>query len=384
MTHVETKKPEMSSREQLEAQKRWDETDWTKRESMILNWPRYIQEQIAMARAKNLSKTVDIEPFDLKVPMCNDYLLRDTRLLLEPNKRHCLYGVHACGKSTLLAAMAKGQIKGFPLYLHVHHCEEIEHSEHAESVIDTVVHAHEFRNILLRCQSKLKELLAATPAPTGGVKDGLVGNLEHVEFQLTKIQSATAYERASKMLRVLGFDEVGQAKSTNALSGGLRMRVALCAAFFVEADLLLLDEPTNHLDFPSLLWLENRLRGYRGSFLIISHDRDLLENVCTSVIHMAEKRLIYYQLSFVAFEKKVAQMEKKKSDDVEKFLKMNRNIDFSSPLAKEKKEKQDWIEAYTARQILLAGKFTSRRLNRSRCRTRRERLWIPHRSPSSP
>jgi len=136
------------------------------------------------------------------------------------------------------------------------------------------------------------------------------------------------------------------------------MRVALCAAFFVEADLLLLDEPTNHLDFPSLLWLENRLRGYRGSFLIISHDRDLMENVCTSVIHIAEKRLNYHALGFVAFEKKIAQLDKKKSDEAEKFIKMNRNVDFSSPKAKEKKEKQDFLEAYTQRQILLAGKFT--------------------------
>jgi len=344
------------TREQAEAKKRWAETDWTKRESIITNWPRYIQEQIAMARAKNLSKTVDIEPFDLKIPLTTEYLLRDTRLLLEPNKRHCLYGPHACGKSTLLVAMASGTIKGFPLHMHVHHCEEIEHKPDAESVIDTVVHAHEFRNVLLRCKAKVEELLAGEPSADD--KTALKENLEHIEFQLNKVGSATAYDRAAKMLRVLGFDEVGQKKSTNDLSGGLRMRVALCAAFFVEADLLLLDEPTNHLDFPSLLWLENRLRGYRGSFLIISHDRDLLENVCTSVIHIADKRLAYHSMGFVAFEKKIAQLDKKRSDEAEKFIKMNRNVDFSSPKAKEKKEKQDYLEAYTARQILLAGKFT--------------------------
>ena len=71
------------------------------------------------------------------------------------------------------------------------------------------------------------------------------------------------------MLRVLGFDEEMQSRSTNSLSGGLRMRVALCAAFFVEPDILLLDEPTNHLDFPSVLWLENRLRGYRSTFILV-------------------------------------------------------------------------------------------------------------------
>lgn len=76
------------------------------------------------------------------------------------------------------------------------------------------------------------------------------------------------------------------------------MRIALAAAFFVEADILLLDEPTNHLDFPSVLWLENRLRSYRQSFIIIAHDRDMLENVCTSLIWLTEKTLKYFPIGF--------------------------------------------------------------------------------------
>jgi len=96
------------------------------------------------------------------------------------------------------------------------------------------------------------------------------------------------------------------------LSGGLRMRVALCMAFFIDADLLLLDEPTNHLDFPSVLWLENRLRGYRGSFLLVSHDRELLNNVCGGVSLIEDKQIIYYSCGFKEFEKKKALEDKKK------------------------------------------------------------------------
>jgi len=136
------------------------------------------------------------------------------------------------------------------------------------------------------------------------------------------------------------------------------MRVALCAAFFIEADLLLLDEPTNHLDFPSVLWLENRLRGYRGSFLLISHDRELLENVCTSLIWMESKKLVYYNCGFAEFEKKRAEAEKKKDAEIDKFMQMNRNVDPTSMKAKEKAEKQAWQENYQQRQIQLAGKFT--------------------------
>jgi ATPase subunit of ABC transporter with duplicated ATPase domains len=294
----------------------------------------------------------------MKQPFSANYLLSDAHLFLEPGKRICLVGDASCGKSTLLEQIASGTLRDFPKHLHVHHCQELHTTAVDISVIDAVVLAHEFRNVLLKIQKELKERLAAKPAPTGAAAEGLQSNLDFVEFNLTKIKSEDAYARAGKMLRVLGFDDVGQTKSTNSLSGGLRMRVALCAAFFIEADLLLLDEPTNHLDFPSVLWLENRLRSYRGSYLLISHDRELLENVCTSIIHFADRKLTNYNTSFAEFEKKRAVLEKKKETEIEKFIQMNRNVDPSTPKAKEKAEKVAWRDAYQAKMLLYAGKFT--------------------------
>ena len=81
--------------------------------------------------------------------------------------------------------------------------------------------------------------------------------------------------------------------------------------FFQSPDLLLLDEPTNHLDFPSVLWLENRLRGYSGSFLLVTHDRQLLENVCNSVLLIEEKEIKYYKCDFKTFEKRKSIDDKK-------------------------------------------------------------------------
>jgi ATP-binding cassette subfamily F protein 3 len=322
---------------------------------MLTVFPSHEQEKIALARAKNVSKTVDVH-FSLKQPFSTTYLLNDAHLFLEPNKRICLIGDASCGKSTLLEEIASHRIKDFPKHLHVHHCQELHNTAVDISVIDAVVLAHEYRNILLKCQKTIKEkIVGVTEKAT---KELIQANLDFVEFNLVKIKSEDAYQRASKMLRVLGFDEVGQRKSTNSLSGGLRMRVALCAAFFIEADLLLLDEPTNHLDFPSVLWLENRLRSYRGSYLLISHDRDLLENVCTSVIHFSEKKLTNHNGSFAEFEKKRAVIEKKREVEIEKFLLANRNVDPSTPKAKEKAEKMAWREAYQAKMILYAGKFT--------------------------
>jgi len=320
-------------------------------------FPRHEQEKIALARAKNVSKTVD-HHFSMKKPFSTEYLLSDAHLFLEPGKRICLVGDASCGKSTLLEQIASGQLRDFPKHLHVHHCQELHQTPVDISCIDAVVLAHEFRNVLLKVRTELKKRLEAKPAPASAVLEALQSNLDFIEFNLTKIKSDDAYDRASKMLRVLGFDEVGQRKSTNSLSGGLRMRIALCMAFFIEADLLLLDEPTNHLDFPSVLWLENRLRGYRGSYLLISHDRELLENVCTSIIHFSDRKLTNYNISFAEFEKKKAALEKKKEIEIEKFLQANRNVDPSTPKAKEKAEKMAWRDAYQAKMLLYQGKFT--------------------------
>jgi ATPase subunit of ABC transporter with duplicated ATPase domains len=190
---------------------------------------------------------------------------------------------------------------------------------------------------------------------------------ENLDFVLLQLQSCggpagsgpnTAEDKAVKMLQVLGFDAIGQKKLISALSGGLKMRVALCIAFFNEADLLLLDEPTNHLDFPSVLWLENRLRGYKGAFLIVTHDRELLKNVCLSVMLIEDKQLKYYQMGFEAFEKKHATEEKKKYEDIEKFLQKNKNPSPSTPLGRQVIDKRAWSKAYYEKQIALSTKFT--------------------------
>jgi len=355
-------------------------TNWTDRDEIIALWPIYAQHQMALSRQKTISKTIDI-PLNLRKPLSAEYLLQSTDLLIEPNKRICLVGEPSSGKSVLLTALASGELPGFPKHLNVHHCKEYGVTEKDISVIDAVVLGHDFRNTLLACEAFIRaaleqkrkdlEILQAfnkAEEEAGREEldeddldsdiEALQANLEMVKFQLNKIASDTAYERAAKMLTVLGFDEVGQKRSTNSLSGGLRMRVALCAAFFMEPDLLLLDEPTNHLDFPSVLWLENRLRGYRNSFLLISHDREMLDNVCTSLIAIENKKLVYYNMGFPAYEKKKAADEKKMDEDIDKWMLLNRNVDAASQKAKEKADKQAWQLKFREKQLMLQGKFT--------------------------
>jgi len=346
--------------EKLTPEQMFDQCNWTKKDEIVGLFPAYVQEQYALRKAnkKNVTKQVMIEGFTLKTPFGDQVLLKNTLLNLEPNKRQGLVGRNSTGKTLLFTNINEGKIKDFPKHIHVHHCKELENHELADSVMDTVINSHPYRNILVKVEKKLRELLAAEPAPAAEVKEALRDNLDYVQMQMNSVRGYDAEERVSKMLRVLGFDETGMKKPCSALSGGLRMRVALCMAFFIEADLLLLDEPTNHLDFPSVLWLENRLRGYKGSFLMVSHDRELLNNVCTNVLLIEDQQIKYYQMGFKEFEVKKAAEDKKKADDIEKFLQKNLNVDPSTPLGRERYDKKIWSDDYFRKQIAMAGKFT--------------------------
>lgn len=333
----------------------FENADFTKRADIVSLFPIY--KQLQLASKKPLPKNINIDGFTMKTPYGDKVLLQSTLLNLEPNRRQCLYGPNSSGKTLLFTNMLSGELRDFPKHLHVHHCKELENHELGDTVIDTVVNSHPYRNILSKCEKKLKDLIAAAPEDKA-VLAALKDNLEYIQNQMNSIRGYDAVDRAGKMLRVLGFDEIGQKKLVSALSGGLRMRVALCMAFFIEAEFLLLDEPTNHLDFPSVLWLENRLRGYKGSFLLVSHDRELLNNVCTSVIMIEDQQLKYYACGFSEFEKKKAIEDKKKCEEVEKFLKKNENAAPTTLQGKLKLEKKKWQEGYLAKQVAMQGKFT--------------------------
>jgi ATPase subunit of ABC transporter with duplicated ATPase domains len=85
------------------------------------------------------------------------------------------------------------------------------------------------------------------------------------------------------------------------------MRVSIAQALFIDPDILLLDEPTNHLDLLSVLWLEDYLQSYTKTIIIVSHDRDFLNNLSTDVVHLYNKRLIRYKGNYDAFEKQLAE-----------------------------------------------------------------------------
>jgi ATP-binding cassette, subfamily F, member 3 len=125
--------------------------------------------------------------------------------------------------------------------------------------------------------------------------------------RLIEIDADRAPARAAEILAGLGFSTADLARPMAEFSGGWRMRVALAAALFAEPDLLLLDEPTNYLDLEGALWLEARLKKYPHTALIISHDRELLNNSVDAILHLREGKLDFYTGGYDDFEKRRAE-----------------------------------------------------------------------------
>ena len=124
-----------------------------------------------------------------------------------------------------------------------------------------------------------------------------------IHTRLGDIDAHSAEARAGAILHGLGFNAEAQARPCSDFSGGWRMRVALAAVLFSEPDLLLLDEPTNYLDLEGTLWLENYISRYRHTVIIISHDRDLLNKCCNTIVHLENLKLTSYKGNYDFFEK---------------------------------------------------------------------------------
>ncbi len=147
-----------------------------------------------------------------------------------------------------------------------------------ESLIDTVLAADTERAALMA-----EAETATDPA-----------RIADIHTRLADIGAYAAEARAARILSGLGFDAEAQKRPCSDFSGGWRMRVALAAVLFSEPDLLLLDEPTNHLDLEATVWLEDYLRTYPRTILIVSHDRELLNAVPTTTVHLDQLKLTLY------------------------------------------------------------------------------------------
>ena len=218
-------------------------------------------------------------------------LLEGASLSLPAGHHAGLVGRNGTGKSTLLKLIAgelhadSGDI-GLPNGTRLGMVAQ-EAPDGPESLIDTVLKADKERTALLA------EAEHATDPH----------RIADIHTRLADIEAHRAPARAAAVLDGLGFDAAQQLRPCRDFSGGWRMRVALAAVLFSEPDLLLLDEPTNHLDLEATLWLEDFLKKYPRTVLLVSHDRDLLNKVVDKIVHLEMRKLTVYAGGYDTFEK---------------------------------------------------------------------------------
>jgi ATP-binding cassette subfamily F protein 3 len=183
--------------------------------------------------------------------------------------------------------------------------------------------------------------------------------LGHIYERLTTIDAYTAPARAARILVGLGFDEEMQGRPLDSYSGGWKMRVALAALLFSNPDLLLLDEPSNHLDLEATLWLENFLKAYRGTVVVISHERDLLNNVVDYILHLEGGKITLYPGGYDAFERqraeRLAQQEAARAKQAAEREKLQDYVARNSARASTAKQAQSRAKALAKMQPIAAA-----------------------------
>ncbi len=216
-------------------------------------------------------------------------LLDGADLRVHPGHKLGLIGANGSGKSSLFKLLLgeihedAGQLDIPAQWRLAHMAQEV--GEVERTALDYVLDGDE----------ELRQLQAQLEHSDGE-------KLAKLYEQLEAIGAYDADARAQRLLRGLGFaaDEVN--KAVQSFSGGWRIRLNLAKALMCRSDLLLLDEPTNHLDLDACVWLEQWLQSYPGTLLIISHDRDFLDNVVDGIVHLEQQTLHSYSGNYSDFE----------------------------------------------------------------------------------
>ena len=224
-------------------------------------------------------------------------LLEAADLTLNPGEKVGLIGANGSGKSSLFALL-RGELHADAGDVDFPASWRIAHVAQETPALDrpALDYAIDGDTTLRRLES---ELLVAETAHDGH-------RIGELHTALADADAYTVRARAETLLTGLGFSHAQMRQPVASFSGGWRMRLNLAQALMCPSDLLLLDEPTNHLDLDAILWLEDWLKRYTGTLIIISHDRDFLDGVTNVIAHIDGQKLKRYGGNYSAFEKQRA------------------------------------------------------------------------------
>ncbi len=223
-------------------------------------------------------------------------LIQDATLQIHAGQRVGLVGRNGTGKTSLFALM---QYELAPDLGGFSRPRDWAVATVAQETPALPVPALEF---VLDGDAELRELESAlSRAESSAELD--VQRIADLHERLYQIDAYTARARAATLLDGLGFEQQTHERPVAEFSGGWRVRLNLARALMCRSDLLLLDEPTNHLDLDAVLWMQNWLVAYKGTLVVISHDREFLDAVCTHTLHLHGERLTLYTGHYSAFER---------------------------------------------------------------------------------
>jgi len=255
-----------------------------------------------------------LQAINLGIRRGTKLLFENTSFQIHPGQKVGLTGANGTGKSSLFALILN------QLHADTGDCIYPEHwvvAHVAQELVDSDQAAIEF---VLDGDAELRQIQQAITTAEKK-NDGV--RIATLHTQLDNIDGYTANSRASQLLAGLGFVNHDQTRAINEFSGGWQMRLNLAKALMCRSDLLLLDEPTNHLDLDTIIWLESWLKAYRGTLMLISHDRDFLNNICTQIAHLEHQAIQLYTGNYSAFERIRAE---RLANQQSEYLKQQRNI----------------------------------------------------------
>ncbi|WP_338560758.1 ATP-binding cassette domain-containing protein [Acinetobacter sp. KS-LM10] len=276
-------------------------------------------------------------------------LFQKASMQLHPGWKIGLTGVNGAGKSTLFNALLggiesdSGSLTRPAVWTVAHMAQEIKALD--MKAIDFVLSGdEEFWDI----QHKLEQ------------PDTLSDDeLAHLYGRFDEIDGYSASSKASQLMAGLGFFEHQAQLDVSSFSGGWRMRLNLARTLMSRSDLLLLDEPTNHLDLDAILWLEDWLKAYEGTLILISHDRDFLDAITDHILHIENQELIMYTGNYSTFERtrseRLAQQQQAYEKQLETRAHLQKYIDRFKAQATRAKQAQSRIKQLERMQELSAA-----------------------------
>lgn len=302
-----------------------------------------LSDRVTTGVLSSLATSRDIKLSSVSLLFHGKVLIQDSELELNYGRRYGLLGENGCGKSTLLNAIAARE---FPIPENIDIYLLNEPAEPSEwSALEYVVREAEAE--LKRLEDQVEQVIV-DDGPESPILDGLYERIDGLD-------ASTFESRAAIILIGLGFNSKTINKKTKDMSGGWKMRVALAKALFVKPTLLLLDDPTAHLDLEACVWLEEYLKRFDRTLVLVSHSQDFLNGVCSNMIDMRMQKIWMYGGNYDSYVKTRSELEtnqmksySKQQDEITHIKKFIASAGTYANLVKQAKSRQKILDKMEA------------------------------------